>query len=102
MPRSRSPDRLLGLLAERTVVDLPAIREALGGVTPMTAFRYLRQVPYRRSYDHNGRFYCLHDPSRYDRLGLWSHEGIHFSVDGSLKGTVRRMVQESAFDASEN
>jgi hypothetical protein len=58
----------------------------------MTAFRYLRQVPYRRSYNHNGRYYCLHEPSRYDRFGLWSWNNIHFSVDGSLGKTVRRLV----------
>ena len=60
----------------------------------MTAFRYLKQVPYRRSYNHNGRYYCLHEPSRYDRLGLWSVGDIHFSVDGSLGKTVRRLVYE--------
>lgn len=61
----------------------------------MTAFRHLRQVAYRRSYNRNGRYYSRHDPSRYDRLGLWSWQGIHFSVDGSLKNTVRRMVHEA-------
>ncbi len=60
----------------------------------MTAFRYLRQVPYRRSYNHNGRYYCLHEPSCYDRFGLWSWHSIHFSVDGSLGETVRRLVYE--------
>jgi hypothetical protein len=55
----RCPDVLLKLFAQKRVVDLPAIQEALGGVTPMTAFRHLRRVPYRRSYNHNGRYYCL-------------------------------------------
>jgi hypothetical protein len=76
------------------VVDLPRIQEALGGVSSMTAFRYLKQIPYRRSYNHNGRYYCLHEPSRYDRLGLWSVGDVHFSVDGSLGQTVRRLVYE--------
>ena len=60
----------------------------------MTAFRYLRQVPYRRSYNHNGRYYCLHEPSRYDRVGLWSWKDVHFSRDGSLRKTVCRLVHE--------
>ena len=92
---TRSPDRLLRLLGQKTVVDLPAIQEALGGVTPMTAFRHLRRIPYRRSYDHNGRYYCLYEHSRCDRLGLWSIGDVHFSKDGSLKATVRRMVHEA-------
>jgi hypothetical protein len=73
---------------------MATLSEALGGASPMTVFRYLRQVPYRRSYNHNGRYYTRHDPKRYDRNGLWSHGDIHFSVDGSLKATLRRMVRD--------
>jgi hypothetical protein len=94
MTQPRSAQTLLDLFAVETVVDLPRIQVALGGASSMTAFRYLRQVPYRRSYNHNGRYYCLHEPSRYDRLGLWSVGDIHFSVDGSLTKTVRRLVYE--------
>jgi len=92
MAQVRSLERLQGLFAAKTVVDLPAIQAALGGVSAMTAFRYLRQVPYRRSYNHNGRFYTLYKPSRYDRSGLWSWGDIHFSVDGSLRATVHGRV----------
>ncbi len=100
MAKKRSPERLRQLLIAETVVDLPRIEAALGGVSPMTAFRYLKQVPYRRSYNHNGRYYCLHEPSRYDRFGLWSRNSIHFSVDGSLGKTVRRLVYEMAAGAT--
>lgn len=86
---------LRDLLEARTAVDLPQIREALGGVSVMTAYRALKRVAYRRSYNKNGRFYALHDPSRYDRFGLWSVGDIHFSIDGSLKSTVRRLVREA-------
>ena len=92
MAQSRSADTLRDLFASETVVDLSRIQAALGGTSSMTAFRYLRQIPYRRSYNHNGRYYCLHEPSRYDRLGLWSVGDVHFSVDGSLGKTVRRLV----------
>jgi len=97
---ARSPDALLKLFAQKTVVDLPTIQGALGGVSAMTAFRHLRRVPYRRSYDHNGGYYCLYEPSRCDRLGLWSVGDVHFSKDGSLKATVRRMVHEAAAGAT--
>ncbi len=100
MCRRRSPQLLMDLLASKTVVDLPAIQSALEGASIMTAFRYLKQVPYRRSYDHNGRYYALHELSRYDRFGLWSWKGIHFSVDGSLKHTVKRLVREAGAGAS--
>jgi hypothetical protein len=94
MAQSRSAETLRDLFASETVVDLPRIQAALGGASSMTAFRYLRQISYRRSYNHNGRYYCLHEPSRYDRLGLWSVGDVHFSVDGSLAKTVRRLVHE--------
>lgn len=96
-----SVGQLVRLLEAKPVVDLPIICTVLGGVSPMTAFRRLRQVAYRRSYNHNGRYYSCHDPSRYDRFGLWSWQGIHFSVDGSLKNTVRRMVHEAQAGATQ-
>jgi hypothetical protein len=91
---------LLQLFASKSVVELATIRAALGNVSIMTAFRHLRGLAYRRSYNKNGRYYCLHEPSRYDRLGLWSFGDIHFSVDGSLKNTVRRMVHEAEAGAT--
>ena len=97
---TRPQDVLLKLFTQKTVLDLPAIQEALGGVTSMTAFRHLRRVPYRRSYNHNGGYYCLYEPSRCDRLGLWSAGDVHFSKEGSLKATVRRMVHEAAAGAT--
>jgi len=66
----------------------------------MTVFRHLKQVPYRRSYNHNGRYYTLHEPRRYDRFGLWNFGDIHFSVDGSLRNTVRRLVEQAPAGAT--
>ena len=67
MAKKRSPELLRQLLVSETIVDLPRIESALGDVSTMTAFRYLREVPYRRSYNYNARYYCLHEPSRYER-----------------------------------
>jgi len=96
MPNIRSTKVLLDLLKKKTVVELKDIRTSLGEVSSMTAFRYLKKIPYRRSYNHNGRYYCLHEPSRYDSLGFFYWKGMHFSIDGSLRSTVRRLVYESA------
>ena len=94
-------EQLEALFSKQPVVDLPNLREALGGVSAMTVFRHLRQLPYRSSYNHKGRYYALHDPARYDRFGLWSVNGIHFSIDGSLRKTVRRLVEEADAGATE-
>jgi hypothetical protein len=66
----------------------------------MTAYRYLKQLPYRRSYNNNGRYYCLYEPERHDRFGLWSVGNIHFSVDSSLGHTVQRLVNEAQTGAT--
>ncbi len=92
----RSAHVLLELLKTQSVVEFQDILTALDGASSSTAFRYLQQVPYRSSYNYNGRYYTLHDPSRYDRFGLLHHGGIYFSRDGTLKATVKRLIQESA------
>lgn len=96
MPRQPLPDeRLLQLFASQPVVDLPTIRGALGGVSSMTAFRQLKRLGYRCSYNHKGRYYARHELARYDRFGLWSIGDIYFSIDGSLRKTVRRLVAQA-------
>jgi hypothetical protein len=95
MVPERSVETLHNLFVSETVVDLSQIRAALGNASTMTAFRYLRQLSYLRSYNHNGRYYCLYKPVRHDRFGIWSVGDIHFSVDKSLGETVRRLVCEA-------
>jgi hypothetical protein len=92
---SRSVQTLHTLFESKPVVQLGDIRAALGDASRATAFRYLGRVAYQRSYSHNGRYYTRHDPARYDRFGLLSHQGIHFSRDGSLIATLVRLVRES-------
>jgi len=86
---------LLDLLKAKPVVEFQDIQAALDGASSSTAFRYLQNVPYRSSYNHNGRYYTLYEASRYDRFGLLHHGDIYFSRDGTLKPTVRRLIQES-------
>ncbi len=91
----RSPELLIPLLASRSPVTLEQLQQALGQASRATTFRYLRQVPYLRSYNHNGRFYTSRDPDRFDHLGLLSIGDVHFSCDGSLRATVERLLATS-------
>ena len=100
MTPQRSVETLHSLFTSESAVDLPRIRSALGDASAMTAYRYLKQLPYRRSYNHNGRYYCLYEPSRHDRFGLWSVGDIHFSVENSLGHTVQRLVNEAQAGAT--
>ena len=76
-------------------VTLDKRQAARGPDSRRTVFRYLRQVRHLRSYNHDGRFYTDHDPSRFDRFGLLSLGDVHFSRDGPLSATVLRLLSES-------
>ena len=91
----RSLQTLVDLFQSKAVVEFSEIQDALAGASRRTAFRYLQQISYRSSYNQNGRYYTLHDPAKCDRWGLYSVGGIHFSVDGTLKATVVRLVREA-------
>ena len=91
----RSPDLLLPLLASKTPVTLEQLQHALGQPSRRTTFRYLSQLPYLRSYNHNGRFYTARDPTCFDRFGLLWLGDVGFSRDRSLAATVRRLLGES-------
>jgi len=93
--RSEPETHLLSAFRTYPVLTFDQIREALGGVSEATARRHLRAVPYRSSYSHNGRYYTLFEEGKFDRWGLWSHEGIRVSRDGTLTATVERLIGES-------
>ena len=69
----RSPAKLTDALAAPEPLILEEFQAALADASPATTFRYLRQVPHRRSYNHNGRFYTHAEPPRFDRDGLLSY-----------------------------
>ena len=91
----RSPQVLVDLLKTERVVTFPDLQAALGRASRATTFRYLRQIKYLRSYNHNGRYYTQRDPARFDRWGLYSVGDIHFSRERTLGETLRRLVRES-------
>ena len=94
MPK-RTAAMLSAALAAHRPLPLPQLQAALGDASSATTFRYLRQIAYLRSYNHNGRFYTLADPPRFDRFGLLALGTARFSRDGSLAATVARLVTEA-------
>jgi hypothetical protein len=58
-------------------------------------FRDLSALRYLSSYTHTGRYFTLGSIPTFDDDGLWRHEGIGFSRDGTLKATVQRLVETS-------
>ena len=94
---ARSAQQLEKLFDVKPVIVLKEMQEVLDSASRATIFRLLVKVRYCRSYNRNGMYYTKHDPTRYDKQGLFSYKGIHFSRDGNLATTVTRLICESSF-----
>ena len=81
--------------ASQPVADLSQLGRTLGTRSRMSVFRRLSMLGYLSSYTHTGRYYTLQTIPQFDADGLWRFEGIGFSRDGTLKATVRRLVENS-------
>jgi hypothetical protein len=90
-----SPQAIVDLLRERRVATIDELKRALGTTVDMTVYRKLKSVAYTTSYSHRGRFYALLEVAHFDRKGLWSYGGAHFSKFGSLLDTAARFVIRS-------
>ena len=83
------------LFGRRPVADVSQLARALGTDSRMSIFRRLSVVGYRSNYTHSGRYYTLASRLEFDSDGLWRYEGIGFSRDGTLRSTVKRLVETS-------
>lgn len=73
---------------------LDQLAEALGYAL-ISVRRFLKQIGYFRSYTHNGKWYTLRESPRFNREGIWRHQGIGFSRHGSLLATIDHLVGHS-------
>lgn len=96
-PTIYSADTLADILRRKTVATLPELASALGGASPATVARKLKQLGHLSSYSHSGRFYALPESARFDSLGLWCHDNrVRFSSHGTLRATALALVGDSA------
>ena len=58
----------------------------------MTVFRKLKEISYRTSYSHRGKYYALDEVMGFDEEGLWSLGSVRFSKHGTLLATVEAFV----------
>src|SRR5215469_15796125 len=94
-PATFDPSALRRHLRRHKIADLNELRRVLGTDTSLTVFRKLKQLDYRASYTHRGRFYTLADIARFDDRGLWSHEAVWFSRYGTLVATIESFVNQA-------
>ena len=84
--------QLVELLRCERVLDMPALRSAFPGRSQRGIMRDLAAVGYRTSCNLHGRFYALADVPEFNEDGLWRHRQVLFSRQGTLKATVRHLV----------
>lgn len=72
-------------------------------VSVRTVQRMIIPVDTIRSYDHNGRYFSLEKLARFNSMGIWEYNNIHFSRFGTLKNTLVTIINNSSqgMDASQ-
>lgn len=88
-------DHLREFLHLRRIATLPELKQALGTTADTTVFRKLKELSYRSSYSHRGRYYTLADIPQFDPHGLWSFQMVRFSRWGNLVTTVESLVNDA-------
>lgn len=86
---------LVELFRTQKIATLPELKGALGTRTDMTVFRKLREIGYRTSYSHRGKYYALDAEMNFDAHGLWAFESVRFSRHGTLLDTACALVAEA-------
>jgi len=83
------------LLKRQKIATMDELKSALGTTAPMTVVRKLRELVYKTSYSHGGRYYTLNEIARFDSTGLWSWKSAHFSRFGTLLTTLEKLIVAS-------
>jgi len=94
-PTLFNPDTLAQALQRRTVATLSELSNEVGPCSHRTVQRKLKQLDYRSSYSHRGKYYTLCACANFDSHGLWSYNGIRFSRYGTLQNTAKELVESS-------
>ena len=88
-----STKALKRLFRRFAVADLDTLCRTLNTKSRMSIFRRLKDLGYFSSYTHAGSFYTLAHIPQFDEYGLWTHQDIGFSKEGTLKATVLNLVE---------
>lgn len=86
---------LIKIFNEKNVLTIVDLKNYLQTNSRMTVFRTLKQLPYKSSYSHCGKYYTLDSLAKYNKIGVWSYNNIYFSKQGTLKSTVLKNIEGS-------
>ena len=57
-------------LEQYKIATMEDLKKVLGTDVRMTVFRKLRELPFRTSYSHRGKYYALQKTIHFDDMGL--------------------------------
>ncbi len=61
----------------------------------ITVRRRLKEWRAYTSYNKNGRYYTIPSIPKFNKKGIWTHQGIFFSRYGTLKNTIIALATKS-------
>jgi len=82
-------------LQQYKIATMEDLKKVLGTDVRMTVFRKLRELSFRTSYTHRGKYYALQKTIHFDDIGLWSCKSVWFSSYGTLLETAKAFVIKS-------
>ena len=88
-------NQLVDSFYENFLLTIEDLKSILQTTSRMTVFRKLKQLPYKTSYSHCGKYYTLDPIANYDNNGIWAYNQIYFSKFGTLKNTVLHHIDKS-------
>jgi len=83
------------LIQDKKVVTMETIKSQLPNRSRVSIFRDLEQLGCFTSYNNAGGYYTLPTIPKFDDDGIWVYEASKFSSHGTLKNTVRIIVENS-------
>ena len=94
---------LLTYLNDKIIMTIKELKSTLKTQCRMTVFRKLSMLGYISSYSHSGKYYSLKRIARYNKYGIWSYKSALFSKNGTLKKTIKFLIDNSTqgYTASE-
>jgi hypothetical protein len=88
-------NQLVSVFSEKIVLTIDDLKNVLKTKSRMSIFRKLKELPYRSSYSHCGKYYTLDKLAQYDKNGIWTYNNIYFSKYGTLKNCVLENIEKS-------
>jgi len=88
-------NQLIQLFKKNQILDMNTMQKELQGRPRVSIFRDLNKIEYLSSYNKAGRYYTLKNIPSYNDDGIWKHDGVFFSIHGTLKETTKYLIDNS-------